>query len=291
MTSIDPTPLETTDTPPTIYGPWTLSDDVLYDNKGVRIVGTTHPDYVLKVRPKDDTAYDELGAFCMIRRHRLNYAVHTPHDSAKFCGMTDTHVWFAIRRYAGCLAYDDFARDNWRRIAQDTLAFLTQLHRSCHLIHMDVKVTNILRTGGRPAFVVADYELCDTPNRRHTRDYRADFRYYYLAMGAELDQPLYSWRMDLTALGYMLAEMTWNKVDNRHTTFQRLMYRRRDAAAAGEAVDPSGDAELVALRESEMRLAHPSVLAYLQHIDKDLTWTCEFPPPETFYRELLSFFV
>lgn len=203
--------------------------------------------------------------------------------------MTDTHIWYAMRRYDGSLAYNDYARDNWRRIAQDVLAFLTQLHRSCHLIHMDIKVTNILRQYCRPAFVVADYELCDTPNRRLTRDYGRDFRYYYLAMGAELDQPLYSWRMDLTALGYMLAEMIWNTVDNNRTTFQAAMYRRRDNTVTEG--DTATDEELVTLRKCEMAVAHPTILAYLRHLEEGLTWSSEFPPPETFYRELLAFFL
>lgn len=277
----------------TQWGPWTATGEVLYDKNGVKIMVTTEPYYVIKVREKSDIAHDELGALCMIRRHRLNYAVHTPRAPTKFCGMTDTHVWFAMQRYAGCLAYDSYARDNWRRIAQDVLAFLTQLHRSCHLIHMDIKVTNILRHHTHPAFVVADYELCDTPNHRLTRDYGPDFRYYYLAMGAELDQPLYSWRMDLTALGYMLAEMTWNTVDNNRTTFQAAMYGRRDAAKAGISAETAtmSDEELVALRDREMAAAHPTVLAYLRKINEGLTWICEFPPPEAFYRELLAFFL
>lgn len=277
---------------PVRYGPWTITDEVLYQKEDVHVVGTTDPDYVLKVRKISHTAHDELGALTMIRRHTLTYCVHTPHSADKFCGMTDTHVWYAMRRYAGPIAYNDEARRNWRRIAQDALAFLTQLHRSCRLVHMDIKITNILAHRGRVAFTVSDYELCDVPNRRLTREYGPDFRYYYMAMGADLDQPLVSWRMDLTALGYVLAEITWNTVEHNRTTFQRLMYDRRDAAARlGARDDPSGDAELMALREAEMSKAHPSVLGYLQLIEERLPWDMEGPPPESFYRELLAFFL
>ena len=273
-----------------IWGPWVTTDEVIYDNNnGVCILATTDPDHVLKIRKKSNIANDELGTLCMIRRHRLTYVVHTPRNPLKLCGMTDTHLWFAMRRYSGCIAYNEYARDNWRRIAQDVLAFLTQLHRACHLVHMDIKVTNVLQYRDRPSFVVADYELCDTPNMRLTRDYDADFRYYYMAMGAELDQPLYSWRTDLTALGYMLAEITWNTIDNRRTTFQSAMFQRRDGKTSAD--DTETDQELVALRESEMTKAHPSVLAYLRRLDEGLTWTSESPPPETFYRELLAFFL
>jgi hypothetical protein len=271
---------------PKQFGPWTITDEVIYSKNDVRILATTNDRYVLKIREKTDIAHDELGALCMIRRHRLNYAVHTPPGPDKFCGMTDTHIWYAMRRYGGTVAYDVYARDNWRRIAQDVLAFITQLHRSCHLVHMDIKVTNVLRHHVHPQFIVSDYELCDVPNPRLTRTYGPEFRYYYLAMGAELDKPLYSWRMDLTALGYMLAEITWNTVDNRRTTFQTAMFALRDASATAT----TSDEDLVALRDREMSAAHPTVLAYMRRIDEGLTWSTEAPPPEAFYRELLSFF-
>lgn len=285
---------ELTDTPrlsPEKYGPWTVTEEVLYEKEDVRVIGTTDNHYVIKLRKISDIAHDELGALMMIRRHSIAGAVHTPTSAERFCGMTSTHVWFAMRRYAGPIAYDDMSRHNWRRIAQDVLRFLSYLHRSCHLIHMDIKVTNILAHRSRTEFVVSDYELCDTPKRRLTHTYKPDYRYYYLAMGAELDQPLVSWRMDLTALGYILAELTWNTVDNKRTTFQQRMYDIRNAVSAGAHDDPSGDADLVALREAEMAAAHPSVLAYLRLIKERLPWDMECPPPESLYRELLNFFL
>lgn len=277
------------------YGPWTITDEVLYRKMDVCVVGTTEPDYVLKLRKISHVAHDELGALMMIRRHSLSYAIDTPLCSTKFCGMTDTHIWYVMRRYAGHVSYNEDARRSWKRIAQDVLAFLTQLHRSCHLVHMDIKVTNILANHSHTRFVVSDYELCDTPDRRLTRDYSPDFRYYYMAVGADLDQPLVSWRMDLTALGYILAEMSWNTSEMLpRTTFQRLMYERRDAAAAvtvGPRDDPSGDVDLIALREREMLGAHPAILGYLRFIKERLPWDMEAPPPESFYRELLTFFL
>lgn len=277
--------------PPQTYGPWSITDEVLYTKDKVRIVGTTDSHIVLKIAPISDIAHDEIGALIAMRRHSVTYGVYTPSDPRKFCGMTDKYVWYAMLRYAGHIAYNDESRRNWRRIAQDVLAFLTQLHRACHLVHMDIKVTNILQCKSRIAFVVSDYELCDTPNRRLTRDYGPDFRYYYMALGAELDQPLVSWRMDLTALGYILAEMTWNTVDHQRATFQKSMYSLRDKAAAGESVDPSGDDKLVALREREMAVAHPSVLGYLRLVAERVPWDMEAPPPESLYRELLAFFL
>jgi hypothetical protein len=94
-------------------------------------------------------------------------------------------------------------------------------------------------------------------------------------------------------LGYMIAEMTWNTVDNNRTTFQAAMYGRRDAAKSGVPAETAAisDEELVALRDREMSVAHPTVLAYLRKIDEGLTWSCEFPPPEAFYRELLALFL
>lgn len=285
---------EPTDTPrPSLekYGPWMATEEVLYEKGDVRVIGTTDNNYVIKLRKISDMAHDELGALMMIRRHSIARAIHTPSSAERFCGMTSTHIWFAMHRYAGPIAYDDVTRQNWRRVGQDVITFLSYLHRTCHLVHMDIKVTNILAYRSRTSFVVSDYELCDTPNRRLTHTYKPDYRYYYLAMGAELDQPLVSWRMDLTALGYILAELTWNTVDNKRTTFQAAIYDLRDKAAAGEHDDPSGDADLVALREAEMAAAHPSVLAYLRLIKERLSWDMEAPPPESFYRELMAFFL
>lgn len=276
-------------TPPLTYGPWTLTDEVLCDVNGTRIVGTTKPHWVIKIRKHSTTVEDELAAYLIIRRHAIYGAITTPRTLRECFGVTDTELWYAMRRYRGHVIVDDHHRGQWKRVARDVLGFLRMLHTFARLVHMDIKTTNIYErleedSGG---YVVGDYDLATCVGTTPCRCLSADMKYYLLSFGAELNQPAHSWRMDLTALGYTLAYLTWDP-DNKQPTFRDRIYARRDGKATVEEVGT--DEELVELREAEMARAHPLVRDYLDHL-KSLPWDQQYPPSIEFYRELMRLFL
>jgi serine/threonine protein kinase len=192
-----------------------------------------------------------------------------------------------MMRYQGALSVDATARSYWRTIAVSVLTFLQYFHTRCRKVHMDIKCPNILVERPRMRFVVSDYDLAGTirPDKV-TCSYRPDTCWYYVAMGAELDKPLYSWRMDLTALGYMLAAITWEEDDNGNWKFYDECMLRRNGR---HGLDIS-DNDLIKMRDSEMTQIHLTVRTYLNMVAARVGWCDVEPPSKEFYGELLSLF-
>jgi hypothetical protein len=107
--------------------------------------------------------------------------------------------------------------------------------------------------------------------------------WYFLARGAEPGKALYSWRMDLTGLTYLLAEILW-PTDYLKPTFPNVCNR----AMVEKKTDITAE-ELVALRAAEMEwCAHPVVRRLLERI-AEIPWDALAPPPRAFYAQLRAF--
>jgi serine/threonine protein kinase len=185
-----------------------------------------------------------------------------------------------MKRYDGCVEVNDFCKTHWRTLAIHVLQFLQDFHHAHGLLHMDIKKPNILVDTDKIEFIVADYEHAEPPSSLRTTDYDENHLWYYLAMGAEIDEQLYSWRFDLVALGYLLASLT---VEPKAWTFERKCWNRRD----GKNAMPHE--ELVALRAQELRGANPIVCTYMDRL-ATVSWTAKEPPPRQFYKDLETLF-
>jgi hypothetical protein len=152
---------------------------------------------------------------------------------------------------------------------------------------MDIKCPNILTDVTRRRYVVGDYDLAGPARPDKTaRDYSTDMYWYYAAMGAEPNEPLYSWRMDLTALGYMLSAITWNRDEDADWKFYSECLKRREGKRSLEISDD----ELIVLRESEMSRVHVTMRTYFNMVAARVGWADSEPPPRRFYEELISLF-
>lgn len=268
-------------------GPWTLRD-VFYSRHDVTIYTTEDPGWIVKVHDDIDRASDELQILLEVQSNKIPHRLEMHGEHERSFGTGPGFTWYAMRRYGGVLKVDVYSRSRWRTAAVNVLTFLQYFHTKCRKVHMDIKCPNILCDVVRGRFVVGDYDLAG-PIRpdKIARTYEKNMFWYYVAMGANLSEPLYSWRMDLTAVGYMLAAITWNRTDNREWVFYNEALRRREGK--GTMTEVSDD-ELVALRESEMERIHPTVRAYLNLVGT-LSWSAADPPARDFYDQLIRLFM
>jgi len=182
-----------------------------------------------------------------------------------------------MKRYTGEVSLNDFCKANWRILAIHILQFLQDFHHVHRLVHMDIKKGNILYDMAGLNFVAADYEHAEAPSFTHTRHFDDDHKWYYIAMGAELDQPLYSWRLDLVALGYVLGSLT---TEPQAWTFEQICWDKRTKPGS------LTEAEAIYQRNREIAdIIEPQIKAYLALV-ATLAWDAKDPPPRSFYEEL-----
>jgi hypothetical protein len=271
----------------TAAGPWTLRD-IFYSRRDVTIYTTEDPDWLVKVHHDMDRAHEELQVLLEIQSKKIPHRIEMHGEHERSFGTGPGFTWYAMRRYGGTLQVDGYSRTRWRTVAVNVLTFLQYFHTKCRKVHMDIKCPNIFCDAVRGRFVVGDYDLAG-PIRtdKVARAYGDDMFWYYVAMGADPTEPLYSWRMDLTAVGYMLAAITWNREENNDWVFYREALRRREGKGTMTTVS---DDELVAMREREMERIHPTVRAYLNYVGA-LPWSAAEPPSRDFYDQLIRFFM
>lgn len=267
------------------YGPWEVLETTapLDEDSMRRIVPTTDPVWVLKIATTKSPDFgNELANLLLFVDRPPRHMIDVPPDPCALFGCRHDlgERWFAMRRYDGHLAVDDWARRNWKRIALAGLEFLEDVHRRQRHVYMDFKPQNVLvdRTACRVVF--ADYEMCDNISAAALESYGEDLTWYFLARGAEPGKALYSWRMDLTGLAYLMAEVLW-PTDYLKPTFTNVCNR----ALLEKKVDMTVE-ELVALRVAEMeRCAHPVVRRLLERI-AEIPWDSLTPPSRAFYAQL-----
>jgi hypothetical protein len=128
--------------------------------------------------------------------------------------------------------------------------------------------------------VVADYEHAVVPTQKRTDDYPADAAWYYIAMGAEVDKPLFSWRMDLAALAFVISDLSAPVCRPNvfeHRTFELECYNRRSK-------DGLSLEDILTLRAADIAAAHPDVQEYWRRLD-EVSWYAP-EPPRKFYKEM-----
>jgi hypothetical protein len=274
---------------PKQIGPWAIESIIYSDRSKVRILSTTTPNWVIKLFVRDKGGSDELANILMMKRHGVSYTVLTPNDTYHQFGAGPGYTWFAMRKYTGHINSNLPLKMYWRRVATSVLHFLRDLHINCGRVYMDIKTSNILYTHiptCLPDFVVADYELVDTIDlSRPTRSYSNNTKWYYIAMGAELDEPLYSWRMDLVATGYMLAALTHDYGSRPLWKYYDMCLARRENSLSLDITDDS----IITLRSAEIATEDPIILEYLRTV-AEFPWNSPVPPSAEFYTRLISIF-
>jgi len=242
------------------------------------ILATSDCRWVIKSVSDTQRSTDELRIILAMLDKKPRHSIELPPAYGLY-GRTPEAGWFALKRYSGHVEVDPYCKNRWRILAIHILQFLQDFHHDHGMAHMDIKKSNILIDRDTHEFVVTDYEHAERPHARRTSVYDADYVWYYMAMGAEMDQPLVSWRFDLVALGYVLASLTVTS----DWTFEKICWNKRKGKGGGMSTD-----EVLALRSNELQGADPVVLAYMDRV-KEVAWDATVPPRD-FYKSLEALF-
>jgi hypothetical protein len=146
---------------------------------------------------------------------------------------------------------------------------------------MDIKMKNVLTDKTADRFVVADYQLVDDIRPAVTNSFMDDYKWYYLAMGAEPEEPLFSWRMDLAALGFILLHLTSEKEE---FSFTKECFKKRNNSNYAISL-----AYILEMRSSELLAAPETLKEYFKTV-QSISWSSPDPPPISFYVGLQSLF-
>jgi len=261
------------------YGPWTV-ESVIYERKGTSILATTDKDWVIKAVFNQSRWSAELANILKIMGEPpRNCVALSPEPHAMF-GALESGGWVAFRRYTDEVSANDFCKTNWRTLAIHVLRFLQDFHHTQRLAHMDIKRANILYNADPCEFVVTDFDLAESTHPAVVQNYSDDTLWYYMAMGAEPDQPLVSWRMDLVSLGYLLGGLV---ADPKHWSFEQICWNKRTGHST------LSQEEILGIRARQLAWIDPVILEYLKRV-ATVSWSAEEPPPRSFYEELEALF-
>lgn len=261
------------------FGPWT-SCGLLTSNGHSQLYEVREGAWIVKALPPDKSSLYELDVVLRLATKPPSWGIALPVSPYFLFGNAPDVIWYAMRLYGGDV---HGSRNSARagRIAECVLGFLGDLHLNHRLVHMDIKLANILVDDANDGFRVCDYGLSDVVRPEVlTRDLPDSTSWYLLGQGAEPDKPPYSWRMDLVALGYALADLLDEK---RSMEFPNLFERRR--TESGQSTE-----ELLALRNREMGSCAPILRQYFRELEA-LPWNAVEPPSRSFYENLTALFL
>lgn len=262
------------------YGPWIVTG-TLYSRNGTYIYSTVMSQYVIKVMKHDKQLLNEMRVLFSILEAPPRHSLSLPKKVYYLYGQTPEAGWYAMKRYDGHVERNSYCKTHLQTIARHCLQFLQDFHSTQRLVHMDIKRGNILCDMDNTEFVLVDYELADSPSSKQLHELPDDYKWYYFGYGAEMDQPLISWRFDLVALGYVLASLT---VAEEDWTFEEESEKKRR-----EKTD-STEEELITKRAASLAKADPIVLTYMDKL-KEVPWDSKEPPSRMFYEQLEALFV
>jgi len=261
------------------YTPW-CPYTVLYKKNGTEIVETDYRDWVMKRVNDLPRIRSEIFILLDILKNAPRHSIEVPPLICRYYDYCNAGGWYVMKRYTDEVRCNSFCKEHWKTLAIHVLQFLGDLHHSHRKVHMDIKKGNIFYDKATCNFVVGDYELVQDVSSTITMNLDDSHRWYYLSMGAELTAQTCSWRMDLVALGYVLASLTapaW--------TFEQECFDHRTKEGGKLSMS-----DIIALRSKEMSEIDPIVTAYLGRV-ATIAWDSMEPPPRSFYDGLETLFV
>ena len=265
-----------------LTGPW-IPNGTLYSNSGVSILTTTDPKWLVKTFR--GAAWAELEFITRVANgeHPIRHMVELPEKDRS--GSNILWSWYAMRRYDTTVSLP-WGRKCWKQLARTVLEFLEDLHRGHGLVHMDIKLPNLLVDLSANTCVVAAYELVGPPTMNAAREFSDDYYWYFVGFGAEPDKPLTTWRMDFLMLGYTLAELLWDTETFGTWRFSAECDKRRKGLLPDKT-----DREIIELRAVELLDAHPVVRDYLATVARLVPWDSTGPPTASVYQTLRDLFL
>lgn len=248
-------------------------------NKILKSVLNNIPFWVMKIT-------DDMNEFNKFKNYGLNtseFGFIIPNDNyysnGKFCYGKYIFMWFVMEEYCfDCSSIEYINLHlNEAKMLESIVLFLKYIHRGHNIVHNDLKLKNILYKNNE--YRVCDYESLHKPENKQLCDETHFNNYYYYYYGCEYKKPIYSYRYDLQALGYIL----WTIYNNYEKfEFQNVAINYYQKQERCNKYD-----ELEILRKS---MIMPDKIKKYFNIISKVDWYCLDPPSEDIYREILNLY-
>lgn len=229
---------------------------------------------------------DDINEFNNLNKYELNnekYGLIIPNNdyysNGKIVSADTTFMWFVMEEYCFDCSSNEFKnlQLNEKKILKSVILFLKYIHRKYNIIHGDLKLKNILYKNNE--YRVCDFETLRKPKNTYLCDENHFNNYYYYLHGCEYNKPVYSYRYDFQALGYIL----WNIYnDYKRFEFQKL------AQLYYERQEYNNKYEKLEILKSSLVIPD-KIKKYFDIISK-IDWYCLDPPAEEIYNEILNLY-
>jgi hypothetical protein len=149
----------------------------------------------------------ECDEYEKIKKYKLDeceYTIKTLNNNDISNGKYDEkYYWYIIEEYCFDCSRKIIGLTNIeKKLIPTIINFLRYLHIKQKAIYGDLKLKNVLYKNGN--YVMCDFESIKNPNNDELCDEYKSSNYYYYYIGCEYNKPIWSYRTDLEAVGYIL---------------------------------------------------------------------------------------
>ena len=186
---------------------WDIGN-ILYEKKNVLIFFTKRKEdkcYTWVMKCTDISDMNEEHAIPILHKHSIQHMVEFPINHT-YHGKTNDISWYVMKYYPRICSYVNDHKE-FRTLIKTCIEFIKDIHIKIGYVYLDWRLDNILKKQEN-GFVISDYEFLEKPKESvkpfaEEYIYNKDYLYYFIQLGANIDQPLVSYRTDLEAIGFL----------------------------------------------------------------------------------------
>ena len=178
-------------------------------------------------------------------------------------------------------------KHNIKKFILDCITLIRHLH-SQGLVHGDIKYKNILFKKSPIKFSICDYEFIRQPKKKRVEEKKRPIGYYYSYLGIPYHKPYFSYRADLTSLGYIL----WAALLSDRT--YNLLFKWQEKASSfyeKTVIDDNTNYNTFKLIENmqndEFKICPEFIKQYFQILER-IDWNQVNPPDIAIYEAIIK---
>jgi len=244
---------------------------------------------------------DEGEIYSYYKLSECPFALDSPKEKEYFSGNIkiinnkgyyETHIWYVTEKYDEDISKNYiFAKQNWKHLLISVIEFLRFVHVK-KIIHGDIKAKNILyKSNSDILFKVCDYESLASPYDTQICMRAGYDGFYYYGIGCMRNEPIFSYRMDLEAFGYILWAVLLSTEKLEYTfdwqDYAFDLYKKKIRNDNNNIYETK-----YTYLDNLKKIAHTTLM--LKIIDKyfkiisTIKWNSEDPPDNKIYDQLIE---
>ena len=223
--------------------------------------------------------YNEYNNIIKYGINNFEYGINIPNDKFFSHGKIKLHnkmySWLVMEEYCfDCSIKRNYLFDE-KNFLHSVIKFLKYIHIDHKVVHSDIKLKNILYKNNQ--YRVCDFETLNPPTNKYLCDSSNPDNYYYYLYGCEYQKPVFSYRFDLQAVGYMLWSI---HNDYKQFEFQNIAQKYYEKRYTIDLFDE--------LEKMKKTCKIPEKIKKYFDIVSKVDWYSLEPPSGEIYDEILN---